>query len=198
MYNKKSDYQLLWSNTCPLWWASLSGRSRCSWTAPVSPPSGSSKQTHLEQSWEFVLQLYALSLKIAHIKDIKDLVILYERLWGIYSHRSWQTSIESKLLSSLFKKEQHEGFAHYLSESLSKTSDSLQQIYIFRMFWSVFHWFSLFYVYSKSKSLLSLFAQLLFFKEQWERFIHHSFALLLTKNEQFAWKTDERIPNLDL
>ena len=45
----------------------------------------------------------------------------------------------------------------------------------------------------KSKSLPSLFAPSLFFKEPRERFA--LVALLLTKNERFARKTKERISN---
>ena len=71
-----------------------------------------------------------------------------------------------KMLLLLFKKEQHELFARDSNELLSKKSDLLDKICIFCMFLTVFHFF--FPFMPKRKSLMLLFTQSLFFKEQCE------------------------------
>ena len=98
----------------------------------------------------------------------------------------------------------------------NKMSNSLEKKCNFWKFLTVFPLFM-----PKSESLLSLLAQLLFFKERWKRFtllalykratmreslmtkerweqfalFHEWIPLSLTKNERFAPKTDEQIPN---
>ena len=114
------------------------------------------------QGWEFALSLirsfahslFALSLKIAHFK---------EGPWAILSCRSLQ---KSKLLLSLFKKEQCELFAHDSSEGLAiKWAIRSKNSY----FSYVFDSFPLLFLL-KSELLPSLFAHLLFFKERLKQF----------------------------
>ena len=100
----------------------------------------------------------------------------------------------SKLLSlkseSLFKKEWHEWFTHFLRANrtfaLKKQVICPPKFVVFAMFFLQF--FTAFPIcMPKSESLPSLFAPSLFFKEY--------FALLHTKIKWYAQKTKERIPN---
>ena len=101
-----------------------------------------------------------------------------------------------------------------------KTSDSLKKSIVFTMFLTVFHWFSHFYareriapvalscrvmgaIRSQSLSLKSdheCFAPFALYKivmgviRSWKR-ANRYFALSITKNERFARKTKEQIPN---
>ena len=110
------------------------------------------------QGWVFALSLFAILLKISHIK---------ERLWAIRSRcsskratvsnhfrRSLIWTTVSELLSSFCKKEWHEWFAHAYSvlksnesESItvSKMSDSLEKFIFFVCSWQLFTAFPLFY-----------------------------------------------------
>ena len=142
-----------------------------------------------------------------------------ERPWGNRSCRSLQKSNREQIALDFFKKERRQWFACDSSESLSKTSDSLEKKLFFECFWQ----FSPF-VCQKSESFPLLFAQPLFFKEGRDRFalvalykrdtmsklipwifkterlerfalFHERIALLITKNERFARTTGDRIPN---
>ena len=142
-----------------------------------------------------------------------------ERLWGNRSCRSLQKSNRERIALDFFKKERRQWFACDSSESLSKTSDSLEKKLFFECFWQ----FSPF-VCQKSESFPLLFAQPLFFNEGRDRFalvalykrdtmsklipsifkterlerfalFHERIALLITKNERFARTTGDRIPN---
>ena len=106
------------------------------------------------QGWEF-----ALLHKIAHFK---------EQPWAICSRCSLlKIDHEQISLFALYKrataakKKQCEWFARNLSESLLKTSNLLEKIHIFCLLFTAFPLFM-----PKSKSLPSLFAPSLFFKEQ--------------------------------
>ena len=88
-----------------------------------------------------------------------------ERPWGNRFCRSLQKSNRKRIALDFFKKEQRQWFACDSSESLSKTSDSLEKKLFFECFWQ----FSPF-VCQKSESFPLLFAQPLFFKEGRDRF----------------------------
>ena len=107
-----------------------------------------------------------------------------ERLWANHSRHSLMWATMSKSLLSLCKKERHEWFPCDLSKSLSKTSNSLNKIHIFHMF-SSFSLLSPFFM-TKSESLLSLFAQLLFLKSDW------SDSLLLLFTKELPWGNNFR------
>ena len=110
---------------------------------------------------------------------------------SLHKKSSLKKSGVSKTLSLLCKKERCEWFTGNSSKLLAKNERFAQKFVFFIRFW---------------QSLSSLFDHLLFFKEQLERFapvalykratggIHSflqancSFTLVLTKNEQIAWK----------
>ena len=112
-----------------------------------------------------------------------------------------------KALSALFREEPCEQFAFDLGESLSKTSDLLNKIQIFCIFCPRVNCSCrslLFHSFLKSNGSKLLWS--LFTNEWWERVIPVTLykratvrvisgAFSLTKNEWFAWKTKEQIPN---
>ena len=123
-----------------------------------------------KQGWEFTLLLFALSLKIAHMK---------ERLWVI-----WATL--SELLLSLFTKEQP-----WVNCSHPPVKNKQHEWFTcFLQFSPCFYCFSPFYKRVGVRELLTT-------KEWWEHFnlFYKGISLSHTKNKRFNLKTKEQIPN---
>ena len=104
----------------------------------------------------FALSLFACSLYRSSLLRSKSLIVKsdHERidLIALYKRATMSDSLPlflkkegtvSKSLSSIFKKEWHDWFACDLSESLSKTSNSLKKIHSFCSFWQFFTAFPL-------------------------------------------------------
>ena len=130
----------------------------------------------MNQGWEFALSLFALSLSSLLLFALLQFTLspfalslkiahFKEGPWLIGSSRSLQKS----------DREQFAHFARY------KRREIRWKNLFFCMFLTVL---------PKSKSPMSLFAHLLFFKERLEQF-----APVPHKNEWFAWRTNERIHN---
>ena len=124
------------------------------------------------------------------MNDSLSLLLKKLQLWANRSRRFLQKSDERELL---FSKAWREWFINFLEQITlllfwtKKPSIPLKMFVAFNMFLTGFPIFM-----PKSEALPSLFAPLLFWKERpWG--IRY-FALALTKNERFAWKTKERIP----
>ena len=124
----------------------------------------------------FALSLFALLLKIATVTD------LLSSLFKNSNHKRITLVAFNKRVTvsdSLCKKEQHKWFARDSSESLSKTSNSIEKV---QFLFNVFDSFSLpfpFFFIPNSESLLSLIALTLFIKSD-------GGDSLLTKEWQWA------------
>ena len=177
------------------------------------------------QGRDSALSVFALTLKIAHIK---------ERLWSIRSHcsinlscRSLQKSDHERIALDFFKKDRPQRFACDSGKSLSKNDRFARKNVFFKWLLQFFTVSPLFML--KSESLPSLFAQLLFYRvtvaihcrRHRERIApvylynsatvsdllpsfmtkEHSLFFTSKKNKKtsyvFTEKTDERIPNPD-
>ena len=147
--------------------------------------------------WKFALSLFLSSLKIAHIK---------EHLWAIRSRRSLKKSDCEQIALDFFKKCKVSN-SLVIWENRSKQWVICSKKHIFCMFLTVFS--PLFYaqkwiapialrsvtLYKRATASDSL--PSLMTKERWGllALFHEPIALSLTKNKQFAWKTDEQISN---
>ena len=120
----------------------------------------------------FAHLLYTLLFKIAHFK---------EGLWAIHS----------------LKKSDVSDFHVIRANSLQKKQVNHSKLIFFNCFSPVYaqEWSAPLPLYS-----IATVSDWLMTIEQWERFalFHEQIALPLTKNEQMAWKTAERIPNPEL
>ena len=128
-----------------------------------------------------------------------------EWLWGNGSHRSLEKSDCEQIALDFFKKEGCQWFACDSSKLLSKDSDLLKKNMFFYVFYSFSLHFLLFISWREriapvafdKRATMSESLQSLFTKERpWAiALFHKRINLLLIKNEWFARKTDEWIPN---
>ena len=153
--------------------------------------------------------------KKAAISGSLSLLLAKEQPYAICSG---QKSDMSKLLLLLMTKEQHEWFARDSNKSLSKIRDTLENIvknHIIYMFWQFFPLF-----YAQGRITPVVLRSIALFKERYERFDHVTLYMrasvskllrsLITKeppkaicsvrsfahkNEWFAQKNNEQIPN---